>query len=334
MRRHILEEADCQMGKEVINKIGFLLFFLAFSTVLIVNACSNNAAQLESQENATFAPPVETKVVEDALGQVEVPLHPQRVVVLDDHTFLDPVLALGIKPVGIVSCAPICLEPFRGIPNELVADIPDVGMNVMEPSLEKIFSLNPDLILANEGNEKIYEQLSAIAPTVLTDYHSVMNFKERLQYFAQILGKENRAGTLLAQYEDRIQQLQQQLGAKLETVTVSTLYFHDSQIFVASLDALTHHQIVSDVGLQFTQSHKNLKTPWASFSIEALPDYDADYLFLITSDESLSFLDQPVWSTLKAVQNNQAYAVKWDVGGPIGANRVIDDLYKYLVGDP
>ena len=315
------------------RKIRFLLFFLAAFTVLIVNACTHNTVQLGSQETSATTVSAETKVVEDAFGPVEVPLHPQRIVVLDDHTFLDPVLALGIKPVGVVSCAPICLEPFRGIPNEFVADIPDVGTNAMEPSLEQIISLNPDLILANEGNEKIYEQLTAIAPTVLTDYHSVMNFKERLQYFAQILGEENRAGTLLAQYEDQIQQLQRQLGAKLETVTVSTLYFHDSQIFVASLDALTHHQIVSDVGLQFTQSHKNLKTPWASLSIEALPDYDADYLFLITSDESLSFLDQPVWSTLKAVQNNQAYAVKWDVGGPIGANRVIDDLYKYLVGD-
>lgn len=321
------------MRRKFIRRIRFLLLLLAAFTILIVNACTHNTAALEGQETSATTMSVETKVVEDAFGSVEVPLHPQRIVVLDDHTFLDPVLALGIKPVGVVSCAPICLEPFRGIPNELVADIPDVGTNAMEPSLEKLVSLNPDLILANEGNEKIYEQLTAIAPTVLTDYNSVMDFKERLRYFAQILGKENRAETLLAQYEERIQQLQQQLGEKTETITVSTLYFHDAQIFAASLEALTHHQIVSDVGLQFTQAHQHLQTPWAPLSVEALPDYDADYLFLITSDESLSFLDQPVWSTLKAVQNKQIYAVKWDVGGPIGANRVIDDLHKYLVDD-
>ncbi|MBE7385503.1 MAG: iron-siderophore ABC transporter substrate-binding protein [Leptolyngbya sp. SIO1E4] len=314
------------------RKTRFLLFFLAAFTVLIVNACTHNTAQLEGQETSATTMSAATKVVEDAFGSVEVPLHPQRIVVLDDHTFLDPVLALGIKPVGVVSCAPICLEPFRGIPNELVADIPDVGINAMEPSLEKIINLNPDLILANELNEKIYEQLTAIAPTVLSDYYKIADFKERLQHFAQILGREDQVENILAQYEERIQKLRQQLGTKIETKTISILYFYNSQI-VASRESLTHYQVLSDVGLQFTQAHQNVGTSWNPLSLEALPDYDADYLFLITSDESLSFLEQPVWSTLKAVQNNQIHAVKWDVGGPIGANRVIDDLYKYLVSD-
>ena len=319
------------MGKKVARKINFLLFFLAAFTALILSACHHNLVQVERRESAIAVMPVETKVVEDAFGKVEIPLNPQRVVVLDDHTVLDPVLALGIKPVGVVSCTPVCLESFRGIPNELVADIPDIGVNAMEPSLEKIISLNPDLILANETNEKVYEQLSAIAPTVLTDYYSVKDFKERLQHFAQIFGKENRAREILDQYEDKIQKLQQHLGKKLETITVSTLYFYDSQIGIASLDLLTHNQILSDVGLQFPQAHQNLQISWGTLSIEELPNYDADYLFLITADQSLSFLEQPVWSTLKAVQNNQAYAVTWDVGGPIGADRIIDDLYTYLV---
>ncbi|MEO1298107.1 MAG: iron-siderophore ABC transporter substrate-binding protein [Cyanobacteria bacterium J06636_16] len=313
------------------KKIKFLLFFLAAFMVLIVNACSHNSAQPESQERAVTKTSVETKVVEDAFGSVEIPLNPQRIVVLEDHTLLDPILALGIKPVGVVSCDPFCLESFRGIPNDLVANIPDIGTSAMEPSLEKLVSLNPDLIVSNEFNEAIYDQLSAIAPTVLIDYSSMMNFKERLQYFAQLFDKEERATTLLAQYKDRIQQLQQELGERLETAIVSILYFHDAQIFVSGLGSSTHSQILNDVGLQLTQAHQTLETPWAPLSIEALPDYDADYLFLITSDESLSFLDKPVWSTLEAVQNNQVYAVKWDIGGPIGANRVIDDLHKYLV---
>ncbi|NJR38046.1 MAG: hypothetical protein HC781_03330 [Leptolyngbyaceae cyanobacterium CSU_1_4] len=72
-----------------------------------------------------------------------------------------------------------------------------------------------------------------------------------------------------------------------------------------------------------------------------LPEYDADVLFLMTehltadfkasNPESLSFLKRPIWSQLKAVQNNQVYKVNWTVGGVIGANRIIDDLSKYLV---
>lgn len=320
-----------QMKQNIVAKIRILLLlFLTTFTILVINACHHSSVQTKNQDKTAIASPVATKIVEDDFGQVEIPLEPQRVIVLDDHTVLDPVLALEIKPVGVVSCSPTCLEPFRGIPEELVVDIPDVGVNAMEPSLEKIVGLNPDLILANGTNKKIYKQLSAIAPTVLNDYHNIADFKGRLQHFAQILGREEKVEEILARYEERIQKLRQRLGTKLETKTVSILYFYNSQI-VPSRDSLTHYQVLSDVGFQFTQAHQNVGISWNPLSLEALPDYDADYLFLITNDQSLSFLEKPVWSTLKAVQNNQVYAVTWDVGGPIGSNRVIDDLYRYLV---
>ncbi|MEH2076321.1 MAG: hypothetical protein V7K57_18310 [Nostoc sp.] len=56
--------------------------------------------------------------------------------------------------------------------------------------------------------------------------------------------------------------------------------------------------------------------------------------FKQANPEFLSFLQKPIWSKLKAVQNKQVYNVNWNVGGPIGANRIIDDLFKYLVKMP
>jgi iron complex transport system substrate-binding protein len=96
---------------------------------------------------------------------------------------------------------------------------------------------------------------------------------------------------------------------------------------------------MSDAGLQLIQTQKEQKEEWLAISIELLPKYDADFLFVVVVYErdsknlrALSFLKQPIWSNLKAVQNKQIYAVQWaGIGGTIGANRVIDDLYKYLV---
>ncbi|GJD15205.1 ABC transporter, ferrichrome binding protein [Rivularia sp. IAM M-261] len=284
--------------------------------------------------------PIATKIVSDAFGKVEIPLHPQRIIVLDDHTYLDPVLALGIKPVGIMSCYG-CNEDYRGIPDDLVASIPDVG-RVLQPSLERIIYLKPDLILSYDFQKNSYPQLSEIAPTIAIDYFSVVNFKERLMYFARLLGKRARAEEILAQYEDRIQQLRQELGKKLENKTVSIIYLSGSQTFtVYKPDDMNHSQILQDAGLQFTQAQISQKQHYLTLNIEALPMYDADYLFIVNNSwtksdnqTNLSRLKQPIWSTLKAVQNNQVYLVKWDIGGTIGANRVIDDLYKYLVSIP
>lgn len=322
------------------RKISLFFFFLTAFALLSIAACSSNTVQSPQNQNLkTVRSPVATKIVNDAFGQVEIPLHPQRVVVLDDSVFLDPVLALGIKPVGATSCRR-CIDTFRGIPSDLVTDIQDVG-DFRQPSLEKVLSLKPDLILSYP-NSQSYAQLSAIAPTVAIKYEDLLDFKARLRHFAQILGKSDRAEEVLAQYEARIQQLRQRLGTEPETKTVATIYYYlGTQISVFRPDVFTHSQVLNDVGFQFIQPQNDQKEESLLLSIEVLPEYDADFLFVITSTvkdaeriKSLSFLKQSIWSTLKAVQNQHVYSVNWDVGGPIGANRVIDDLYKYLVNTP
>jgi iron complex transport system substrate-binding protein len=327
------------MKRRVGCRKSLFLFLLVTIAAIATLACTNKTIYLKKERGSSLGerPSIATKIVKDAVREVEIPLHPKRVIVLDDHTYLDPVLALGIRPVGVISCEPDCNEAFRGIPFEFVANIPPVG-TLVRPSLEKIFSLKPDIILAHQDNKDAYSLLSAIAPTVMIDYDSVMDFKERLQYFAQLLGRHEQFKKLLSQYEARIQQLRQELGKKLgeklKALTVSIIYFQSSQIYVSNLDAIPHSQIVRDAGLQLAPAYSKRKASWSTLSIEALPEYDSNYLFIITDDESLSFLKQPIWSTLKAVQSNRVYAVRWDVGGPIGANRIIDDLYKYIVNTP
>ncbi|MEH2443971.1 ABC transporter substrate-binding protein [Nostoc sp.] len=61
-----------------------------------------------------------------------------------------------------------------------------------------------------------YKLLSNIAPTVMIDFPKMYDFKERLRYVAQVLGKSDRAEELLTHYQNRIQKLRQQLGKQLE----------------------------------------------------------------------------------------------------------------------
>lgn len=336
--------------RQIWSNYKFLAFFLTIVAVLAIAACNSNTPQLDrGQISATaigtdklaLAPtPIETKVVSHALGEVEIPLKPQRVVVLEENLILDSVLALGVKPVGVMSCRG-CEENFRGIPSDLLADIPVVGNIGSQPSLEKILSLKPDLILGLTWLKSSYKLLSDIAPTVLIDFPSMHDFKERLRYVAQVLGKSDRAEELLTQYQDRIQKLRQQLGKKLETRTISVIYLAGSAdiFYTYRPDFLAFGQIISDVGLRLIQ--QNQKQPQLTLSIEVLPKSDADVLFIMTelltkdfkkaNPEPLPFLQKPIWSTLKAVKNKQVYKVNWTVGGPIGANRIIDDLFKYLV---
>lgn len=326
------------------NASGYkLLSILTVIIVFAITACNGSTTQLEKKQSSSMAVklPVETQIVSHALGQVEIPLSPQRIIVLDDHNIIDPLLALSINPVGVISCAG-CQERFPGIPDNLVGDIPDLGIRG-QPSLEKILTLKPDLILAEESHKNSYKILSQIAPTVLIDPSDLYDFKERLRYLAQMLGKSDRAEEILAQYQKRIQQLQQKLGKQIETKTVSVIYPTGSAavFYTSNPNFRTYGQILKDVGLQLIPIQQNQEEFELLSSIEVLPEHDADILFVLTdylatefrekNSTPLSFLKQPIWSQLKAVQSNQVYQVNWTAGGPIGANRIIDDLYKYLV---
>ena len=139
------------------------------------------------------------RTVKTAMGDVKIPSKPKRVVVLDTGE-LDDVTLLGIDPVGAV---PPHFKTEGGFPTYLKGELggtQDVGP-LLEPNLEKIASLKPDLILSSKvRHEKIYDKLSAIAPTVFTETTGGV-WKQNLSVHAQALGLESEAAAALKKYE-------------------------------------------------------------------------------------------------------------------------------------
>jgi iron complex transport system substrate-binding protein len=337
------------MRKRLTPKISLLLLFLTAIIVCVIVACDSKMLRMgQGEVNPTVSQvsplslmqePVATKIVSHALGQVEIPLYPQRIVVLDSSFLLDPLLALDINPIGIATCTYCISSDSLG---DLLSKISIVG-HWEHPSLEKILSLKPDLIIGHIWQRSFYPLLSAIAPTVLIDTDSEVDFKKNLKYLAELLDKNSRAEEVLAEYNERIQNFRQQLGESLKTKTVSIVHlFSSSSMAVYGSDIVPYAQIMNNAGIQFIPAYKTLQG-YLGISIETLPDWDADILFIVILHErdsknlkSLSFLEQPIWSTLKAVKNNQVHVVSWasTVVGPITANQFIDELYQYFIETP
>ncbi len=128
------------------------LWLLGIVTVVLLLACHSNISQNAIQGNNTLftSPlPVATKLVKHALGETRIPLKPQRIIVLNDIALLDPVLSLGIKPIGTVSYFPQYDFLFRGVTNDEATGIEIIGTG-NQPNLEKVIKLKPDLILMRD----------------------------------------------------------------------------------------------------------------------------------------------------------------------------------------
>ena len=227
-----------------------------------------------------------TRVVHHVLGETVIPVTPERIVTLHDSTILDPVLSLGIRPIGAATYAPERDILFRGIPDRMTEEISQVG-SAFEPSIEKILSLKPDLIIGREYQENIYPLLSAVAPTVLIDWEGFSSFQENLLYIADIIGRSEKVEQVLTQYQEKVERLKQRLEPKLQTIEVAVIGFTGQTIKSFSYDAAFNH-VLDDVGIKRIPIQQSQKKRFLELSLESLSQNDADVIFVINEFLSLS----------------------------------------------
>jgi len=206
-----------------------------------------------------------------------------------------------------------------------------------EANLETILSLEPDVILSTKGSAgQIYDQLSQIAPTVLVKGGSG-NWKSRFRVIAEALGKTERAEQLMSEYQQRTEQLQAQLGTPQNRPEVSVVNVRADRIRLYLKDTFCG-LVLQDAGLPRPPSQDSEGTV-KNISLESIETADGDVMFLWTygsggAKSALADLKaEPLWSKLDVVQRDQVYEVPeyWIGSGPISANLVLDDLFKYLV---
>ncbi|MEM1256746.1 MAG: iron-siderophore ABC transporter substrate-binding protein [Cyanobacteria bacterium P01_H01_bin.21] len=275
-----------------------------------------------------------TRVVQHVMGETVIPVTPEKIVTLHDSTILDPVLSLGIRPIGAATYAPETDILFRGIPDEMTEKISQVG-SAFEPSIEKILSLKPDLIIGREYQENIYPLLSEVAPTVLIDWEGFSSFQENLLYIADIIGRSEKAEQVLTRYQEKVERLKQRLEPKLQKIEVAVIGFTGQTIKSFSYNDAAFNHVLEDVGIKRIPKQRNQTERFLELSLETLVQYDADVIFIVneSDDISKSFLKTPLWSQLRAAKDHSIYAVDdevWFSAGPIGINQILDDLFEYL----
>ena len=314
------------------------LFIMGLLTVILISACTrvvdHNAQSPEIARDC--------RTVQHRLGEACIPLEPQRIIALDVPSILDSLLALDVKPVGTSSDAHSGNgEDWSGdgyfptLLPELVEEIELIG-SAETPSIEKILTLNPDLILLPHYFAKAnYNRLSKIAPTVPIDIYNVKaDIKDMFRYIAELVSKEEKAEEVLDQYQRKVEELKDQLGDRLSGLEISVISHYEST-FYAPPNHASFMQVFRDIGVP-TKPILLEQDEWTNFSLEVVERYDADILFIVEDiGGSADFISQhPLILSLEAVENNQAYIVDrriWDFYGPIGMNLFLDDLSKYLL---
>ncbi|MEU7932748.1 ABC transporter substrate-binding protein [Micromonospora echinofusca] len=279
----------------------------------------------------------QTREITHAMGTTKVPTEPRRVVVLDTDK-IDTALTLGVTPVGAATAGEARSWPtYFG--EEKLAGIKEVGV-LTEPDLEAINALKPDLILGSKfRQEKFYDELAAIAPTVFTEKVGI-TWKENFLFDGAALGKEQQAKDLLAAYETRAREFGGKLGDAAER-KVSIVRFMPTEIRVYGPDSFSGI-VIGDTGLgrpERQQLTGKEDRRMDRVSPERVGEVDGDVIFVTAYGEKAAAEQAKVtggtlWKGLSAVKAGKAHVVSdeiWMTGIGVGAaNKILDDLAKYL----
>lgn len=273
---------------------GLLLYYLPDMTSGH-NAESNNTSQ-------TFK---EKTIVHD-LGTTKLKKVPKRIVILDNlyGEILNP---LDITPVGATTGQADSQE-FSTLFKKQYKDAKVVSVGWQgNPDLDKIAELKPDLILMTGEQEDLYDELSEIAPTVGYQINTDENwdYHETSLKVAEIFDKRDEMKKDLDRVDAREAVFAENVKAKFGNQKLMYLRVTDNDI---------RYYAYGHFGYLYDTYHFNRAetfNPDDMFQVidpDKLKDINPDLLIVQADSQELlenKLKNNPVWSSLKAVQNNK-----------------------------
>lgn len=287
---------------------------------------SGNSSPASSQ--ASNASDSGTMTYESENGPVEVPAHPQRVVVLT-RFLTGNVMLLNVPIVGAD-------EMSKENP-QFQDKLKDVEA-VTDESLEKIIELQPDLIIG-QSDIKNLDKLKQIAPTVTYTYGKVDYLTQQLE-IGKLLNKEKEAQAWVDDFKARTKQAGEEIQAKVgEGATVSVIETFNKQLYVYGYNFGRGTELLyGDLGFSLPEKAKQAteKEGFFAVSSEVLQDYVGDYIiFSKNADEDNSFQNTQSYKNIPAVKNNRVFeadAKAFYFNDPLSMEYQLDFFIKSFLG--
>jgi iron complex transport system substrate-binding protein len=313
---------------------GFLSAAAGLATATVVGGCGTEEPDSRPAAATSSAAGPFPVTVQHKFGSTTIEKAPQRILSLA-YTDHEPLLALGIVPVGLIGfnagwpegVGPWAKPKLTGKKLELFAHAPDY---------EKIAAARPDLILtiSYDGLEDVHKKLDQLAPTIAPPAGFVpygVPWQQATELISSAVGRAADGKKLVAG-----------TGAKLSAAaaanpgfrgkTVTVAYDNKGQLgaytkedgrprFFAALGFVNNPEIDA---LQKTNFYVDIST-------EQVQKLEADLVvFISTADTTRAKVlrDNPALATLPAVKQNRFVVVEdYDVVTALSAGSVLSAPY-------
>ncbi|WP_117232451.1 siderophore ABC transporter substrate-binding protein [Vibrio maerlii] len=288
---------------------------------------------------ALSSSPLFAKTYQHSLGTVEINEVPQRVVVLGFGS-LDYLDALGVTPVGMPkSLLPENLQQYN------TDEFTNTG-SLQEVNYETLFTLKPDLIIAEGRMAKIYKDLKDIAPVYMYRIDSTNYWETTQQHWnnlSEIFGKQAKGEELVADVQAQIDAL----NAKNTEEPKKALTVMSNGSNITSFSPVSRFSFVyQEAGFETSKSVNvaaESRTHGDLISFEYIADAKPDVMLILDRDQAIGrssgkakqlFSNELVESTPAAKNEHMIYLdpAAWylSAGGYHSTQVMIKDLNRAI----
>lgn len=312
------------------KKLNINMLLLAFMLAIVLVGCSNAN---DDKPVDPASQDVETTIVTDIRGEVEIPAAPERIVDLSGNS--DILSLLGYQVIGTANSDAYDYTKFPSYLEDTLAGATILGYSMQDTiDIEQVMNLSPDLIIISTVQEKMYDQLTEIAPTVMIQLEA-LNWKEDIKAFAKVFNKEADATEWITAYEVKaLEAGEKVIASNGEDTSYLSFLASGGQFFIFD-GAGFGNVLYEDMALTKPAGmpeQKDISLPVVTY--EGLAQIEADHIFVIATEEDLDVLEKnAIWNSIPAVKNgditilgaspyfNQGYS-------SIGREKLVDEIVE------
>ncbi len=257
------------------------------------------------------------RVTDETGRSVDVPEHPQRLISLAP-SITEIVYALGLGD-SLVGDTEYCDYPPEARRK------PHVGAT-LNPSLEEIVALQPDLVLgiAEANRREIADQIGRLGiPLYGLSAHTINDMLQSVEDLGGLLGREAEARALVGRLRARIEAIAQQVNSRSRPKVLFVVWYQPlitagPQTFISDVIRRAGGNSITD----------DLREEWPRLSLEEALHRDPDIILLPHSESFAPSFEEfrklPGWEDFRAVKNHRLYFISDTIVRP--CPRLVDSL--------
>ncbi|GAB7217910.1 Fe2+-enterobactin ABC transporter substrate-binding protein [Dickeya oryzae] len=319
----MLGSGTCAQSVPSGNKqLGYLPWLLGLLAMLLVGCDNADAPTPTTPASASVGWP---RTVPTPKGPLTLTHPPQRIV-STSVTLSGTLLAINAPLVGSgATSTNTVVADEQGFFRQWSAEAKARHVKplyITEPNAEAIAAAAPDMIIiaATGGDSalKLYEQLSAIAPTLVVDYGD-KSWQQLADYLGAATGHETDARQVIERFEQRVQAVKQAIQLPPQPVS-ALVYYEDGRGVNLWTPSSAQGQLLHELGFQLASLPDNLPTETRMGKRQDIVQISGENmaaslngqsLLLFATDENTvkRVIDNPFLSHLDPVMQHRVWAM-------------------------